>query len=213
MTHTRVGLVLLLALVVLAGCNAGPGDRTPEPIKVSASEATVPAESVSGAGFSADGVEEVGVDRSGTLSISGDVEMDLGYQVRATGWRATYRASDSETVFGLYTVPMAEPERVDARIDPLGDRSLSEVVAGAQTTYGDPGDLEPVQNRSVTMLETETTIQQFAGTATRDGETVEVTVYVATVDHDSDRIRAVAVAPRGADDWDRLQGLFESVTH
>jgi hypothetical protein len=212
MWHTRVGL-LLLVLVVLAGCNAGPGDRTPEPIEVSASEATVSSEAVSAAGFAEAGVEEVQVDRSGTLSVSGDVEMDLGYQIRATGWRATYRSAEGASVFGLYTAPMAQPERVDARIDPLGDRSLAEIVAGAQTTYEDPADLERVQNRTVAVLGSETTVQQFAGTATRDGEDIEVTVHVATVDHEGDRLRAVGVTPREADNWETLRSLFEGVSH
>lgn len=211
MRHVRVAL--LLTLVVLAGCNAGPGDRTPEPIEAEASAATVPEGALSGSGFTESAREEVAVDRSGTLSISGDVEMNLGYRVRATGWRSTYRSADGATVFGLYTVPLAEPERVDARIDPLGDRSLSEIVAGAQTTYSDPGELERVRNRTATVLGAETTVQQFAGTATRDGETVDVTVHVTTVDDEGDRVRAVAVTPREADDWDRLRDLFENATH
>jgi hypothetical protein len=212
MWHTRVGLFLLV-LVVLAGCNAGPGDRTPEPIEATASEATVPEGALSDAGFSASGVEEAQVDRSGTLSVSGDVEMDLGYQVRATGWRATYRSAEGGTVFALYAVPLAEPERADAQIDPLGNHTTPEVVAGAQTAHSDPGGLEHERNRTVTVLGTETTVQQFSGTATRDGETAEVTVYLATVDHESDRVRAVGVAPRDADSWETLRTLFENVSH
>jgi len=209
----RVWVATVVLVLVLAGCNAGPGDRTPEPIEATASEATVPESTLSEAGFAASGVEEVRVDRSGTLSVSGDVEMDLGYQVRATGWRAGYRSSDGGTVFALYTVPLAEPERVDARIDPLGNHTTPEVVAEAQTAYSDPRGLEHEQNRTVTVLGAETTVQQFAGTATRDGETTEVTVYLATVDHESDRIRAVGVAPRDADGWGTLRTLFETVSH
>jgi len=213
MAGDRIRLFLLVTLVVLAGCSAGPGDRTPEPIEAEASAATVPDSAVSAADFAESGREEVAVNRSGTLSISGDVEMDLGYQIRGTGWRSTYSSTDGKTVFGLFAVPLAEPERVDAQIDPLGDRSLSDIVAAAQTTYSDPGELERVQNRTASVLGSETTVQQFSGTATRDGETVEVTVYVASVDHEGDRIRAVAVTPRGADDWNELRSLFENTTH
>jgi hypothetical protein len=213
MARNRPRLFLVVALVVLAGCNAGPGDRTPEPIEADASAATVPDEAVSTAGFSRSSREEVAVNRSGTLSISGDVEMSIGYQIRATGWRTTYRSADGGMVFGLYTLPLTGPERVDAQIDPLGDRSLSEVVAVAQTAYSEPGDFERVQNRTVSILGAETTVEEFAATATRDGETVEVAVYVASVDREGDRIRAVAVTPRGADDWSKLSGLFESTAH
>jgi len=212
MRRTRVAPVLVVVLV-LAGCSAGPGDRTPEPIEATASEATVPEGTLSEAGFSASGVEEVRVDRSGTLPVSGDVQMDLGYQVRATGWRADYRSSDGGTVFALYTVPLAEPERVDAQIDPLGNRTTPEVAAEAQTAYGDLRGLEHERNRTVTVLGTETTVRQFSGTATRDGGTAEVTVYLAVVDHGSDRVRAVAVAPRDVEEWERLRPVFEDVSH
>jgi hypothetical protein len=212
MRRAWVALVLV-AVLVLAGCNAGPGDRTPAPIEATASEATVPGGALSDAGFSASGVEEVQADRSDTLSVSGDVEMDLGYQVRATGWRAGYRSPDGGTVFALYTVPLAEPERADAQIDPLGDHTTPEVVAEAQTGYSDPSGLEHERNRTVTVLGAETTVQQFSGTATRDGETAEVTVYLATVDHESDRVRAVGVEPRDVDSWETLRTLFENVSH
>jgi hypothetical protein len=58
-------------------------DRPYEPIEGTASKATVSGDALSAAGFSESGVEEVRVNRSGTLSISGDVEMDLGYRIRA----------------------------------------------------------------------------------------------------------------------------------
>lgn len=213
MARARYRLLLLVALVVLAGCGAGPGERTPEPIEAEASAATVPDGAISAAGFFENSREEIAVNRSGTLTISGDVEMSIGYQIRATGWRSTYRSTDGGTVFGLYTLPLAGPERVDTRIDPVGDRSLSEIVAVAQAVYSDPGELETEQNHTATVLGTETTVQQFAGTATRDSETVEITVYVTTVDHEGDRIRAVAVTPREASGWDRLRGLFEKTAH
>lgn len=209
----RGWIALTVVLVVLAGCSGGPGDRTPAPIEASASQATVTDDGLAGSGFSEVGVEQIRVNRSGTLSVSGDVEMDLGYQVFATGWRATYRSANGETVFALYTVPLAKPERVDARIDPLGDRSLADIVAEAQTSYTDPRNLEHVQNRTVTILDSESTVRQYAGTATADGEATEITVYVATVDHESDRIRAVAVTPGDADNRETLRTLFESVDH
>lgn len=211
MRHTWV--VFVLVLVVLAGCNAGPGDRTPEPIEASASQATVGGGTLSAAGFSEVGVEETDVRRSGTISISGDVEMDLGYQVQATAWRAEYGSGDGVSVFALYTVPMTQPERVDVRIDPLGDRSLADVVANAQSVYADPGEFEHVENRTVTALDSETTVQEYTATATREGSQTDVTVYVTRIDHESDRIRAVAVVPRDADSWETVRQLVENIEH
>lgn len=205
-------LATLAVLVVLAGCSGGGGDggRTPQPIEANASQATVGADALSGTGFTEESVERVRVNRSGTLQISGDVQMSLGYQVRATGWRAVYRSDAA--VFALYTVPLAKPERVAATIDPLGDRSLATVVDGAQDTY-DVGGLDHERNRTATVLGDERPVRQYAGSATADGESVDVTVHVATVEHDEDVVRAVAVTPVDAADWATVRELLGGVEH
>lgn len=210
----RGRLILVLVVLVVAGCNGGPGNRTPEPIEATASEATVTESALSETGFTETASTQTNVTRSGTLSIAGDVEMDLGYQIQATAWRTVYHPSDTEeTVFSLYTVPLAEPERVDVRIDPLGDATLPAIVSEAQPTYQLSGNLSHVQNRTVTILNTETTVQEFETTATTGNSTTKVTIYVTRIDHEADRIRAVAVTPRDANTWDTLRPLFENITH
>ena len=52
-----------------------------------------------------------------------------------------------------------------------------------------------------------------AGPGDRTPEPIEVTVHVATVDHEGDRLRAVGVTPREADNWETLRSLFEGVSH
>ena len=178
-----------------------------------ASQGTVAETALSEAGFTESSVERVAVNRSGTLQISGDVQMNLGYRVNATGWRAVYESSDGRSAFGLYTVPQAKPDNVAATIDPLGDRSLGSIVGGAQDTYSDTSGLEHVQNRTATVLDSERTVQQYAGSATDNDESTDVTVYVATVDHDGDIVRAVAVVPADADDWSAVRPLFGGVQH
>jgi hypothetical protein len=158
-------LVVLAVTVALAGCG-GAGDRTPEPIEATAAQATVDATTLSETGFTESAVEQVRVNRSGQLTISGDVNMDL-----------------------------------------------AAIVGGAQDTYSEPTDLEHARNRTTTVLGARRTVQQFSGTATAGGEPSDVTVSVATVEHDGDVVRAVAVTSAGTDDWPRLRGLFGGVTH
>jgi len=208
----RFALAVVAVLVVVAGCNGGgPGARTPQSIEGDASRTTVGEAALSEAGFTEERISQVTVNRSGTLRIAGDVQMNLGYRVNATGWRAVYRSSDGQGVFGVYTVPQAKPDRVAATIDPLGDRSLATIVDTAQGTYSGTTDLQHFQNRTVTVFDGDATVRQYSGSATSDGAQTEVTVYVATVDHDGDIVRAVAVGPTEADEWAAVRPLFEGL--
>ncbi|WP_436926879.1 DUF6517 family protein [Halosimplex amylolyticum] len=209
----RLSLLAAVAVVVVvAGCSgAGPGDRTPQSIEADAARSTVDDAALSETGFAEASVGQVAVNRSGTLRISGDVQMTLRYRVNGSGWRAVYQSSGGQGVFALYTVPRAKPDNVAATIDPLGDRSLAAVVDGAQDTYSDTGELEHVRNRTATVLGSEATVRQYAGSATAGGEPADVTVYVATVDHDGDVVRAVAVVPTDGDDWSTVRPMFEGI--
>lgn len=207
-------VVALAALVALAGCS-GPGDRTPEPIEGTAAPATVGADALAAAGYEAVAVEPDQVNRTGTIDVSGDVELNVQYRVRATARRAEYRSSgaDPPSVFAVHAVPVVSPASVDTPIDPLGDRSTAEVVARAQRTYGDLGDLEGVENTTVTLLGTETTLATYATTAETGGARVDVFVSVASVEHEGDVVRAVAVVPRAAADGAPLGTLLDGVRH
>lgn len=206
--------LVLAVLLVLAGC-AGPGDRTPEPIEGSASRATVGDDGLSAAGYEEVTVEEDRVERRGTLDVSGDVELVVDYHVDATAQRAVYRDADADppSVFALYSVPLVSPDQIDVRIDPLGDRSTADVAALAQGVYGEFGALEHVTNRTVSLLGSETTVANYRTTARSDGTSVDVSVYVAAVEHDGDVVRAVAVLPQADGDFDVVRTLLESTRH
>lgn len=210
----RACLLAVVVLAVLAGCS-NPAERTPEPIEASASQATVNDAALSETGYAESTLEAVQVNRSGTLSISGDVQMDLGYQVRATGWRAVYRATDGAAVFALYTVPLAQPQNVAVMLDPLGDRSLATVVGQSQDSFDDPAALEHVENRTTAVLGEETVVRTYETTASYDGEPTDVVVRIAQTEHDGDVVRAVAVAPEDGDtgSWPTVERLLDDVEH
>lgn len=206
--------VALAVLLAVAGC-AGPGDRTPQPIEGTASAATVDGDARSAAGLEEVAVESGRVNRTGSIDLSGDVEMESDYRVRATAQRAVYRTPDRDppSVFAVHSVPLVSPESIDLDIDPLGDRSTREVVGLVQGVYADVGDLEHVENESATLLGAETTLSKYATTAALEGGTVDVVVYVASVRHDGDVVRAVAVVPRAADDLGTVRRLLAAVEH
>lgn len=204
----------LAALLVLAGCS-GPADRTPEPIEGTASEATVGEDGLSTTGYETVVVESDRVNRTGTLDVSADVELQVDYQVRATAQRAVYRSTDGgpPSVFAVYSAPLVSPDSVAATIDPLGDRSTPDVVAIAQGVYGNVGELDHVENGSATLFGNETTLAKYATAAEADGSSVDVFVYVAAVEHEGDVVRAVAVVPRAADDPGAIRSLLSAVGH
>jgi len=208
------GAVLLAALLVVAGCSA-PGDRTPQPLEGTATEATVGTEALSAGGFETAQVDARRVNRTGTLEVSGDVSLVVDYRVRATAQRAVYRSSGSDppAVVAVHSAPLVSPDSVAATIDPLGDRSTAAVVERVQGVYGDLGTLEPLENGTATLLGNETTLARYGTTADVDGAAVEVVVYVAVVRHAGDVVRAVAVLPRAADDPATVRGLLSAVEH
>lgn len=207
-------VLALVALLVLAGCG-GPGDRTPQPLEDAASPATVEAGALSAANYQEARVDSDRVVRTGTIDVSGDVELSVNYRAEVTAKRAVYRHRDADppAVFAVYSVPLVSPERVDITIDPLGDNSTAEVAARSQTTYSAFEGLEHVENTTTTALGNETTLRTYEATASADGATVDVFVYVATVEHDGDVLRAVAVLPRADDDPDTVSTLLDGVQH
>lgn len=206
----RFAAVAVALLVVLTGCGAMGGDRTPETITAAAGQATVNDAALSATGFSERTVEERQLSDSGTLDISGDVEMEVNYRIEATTSRAVY-ASDEGSVFAAYSVPLVEPDDVAATINPLAGRSLTEVATRAQDTYGDFGDLTHIENTTVTMLGNETTLAKYATTASGPNGSTEVSVYVAQVRHSGDVVVAVAVMPRADDDAEAVRSLVGGI--
>lgn len=206
-------VVALACVVILAGC--GGGDRTPQPLRGEATAATAGQDALSAADYEQVAVESMQVNRSGTLDVSGDVELTVNYQIYATAQRATYEHSstDSPSVFALLSVPLVSPDAVDVTLDPMGDRSLREVTDRAQPTYTNVGPLDHVSNKSATLLGTDTTLQKYATTAEADGSTVDVYVYIAVAEHNGDLIRAVAVLPQDADAPETVRTLLESAQH
>ncbi len=213
---TRPSVVIVVALaIVLAGCGGDGGNRTPEPIEGTASTATVGGDALSETGYAEATDETTTVNRSGTLDVSGDVELTVNYRIIATGQRTVYRSDGSTppAVFALLTVPVVSPDSVDVDLDPLGDRSTVEVVTRAQGTYRDFDEFERVRNRTVETLGAEVTLQEFATTATTDSGSVSVSVFIARVEHEGDVVRAVAVLPADAADPGVVRTLVSAIQH
>lgn len=212
----RVSLVLgVILLVGLAGCTGAGGNETPEPITASASPATVSEDAVTAAGYEEASVEDRELSASGRLDISGDVQMELRYNIQATASRAIYRADTAGTpvLFSVLSVPLAEPEQVSATINPLQDRSRTDIADRAQDAYTEIGELSHVGNQTVTVLGNETTLAKYTATATTDGDQTDVYLYLVRLRHEGDILIGIGIGPQAADDPDAIRTLVEAIRH
>lgn len=211
--HRAGTAVCLAVLVVVAGCS-GPGQRTPEAITAEASKASVADAALEETGYREVSATSRPFNDSGTISVSGDVELSVQYRLRGTAWSAVYRGEgDPAPVFAVLSVPQVRPEEVAVAVNPLADRSTADVATTAQDRYRDVEDVRHVENRTATVLGNETTVSVHRATATVDGDSVEVTVAVASVRVGTDVVVAVAISPRDADESGAVTTLLEAIDH
>ncbi len=211
---SRVALSVCLALlVVLAGCGGGE-EQDQGPVVAEASPATVEATTLAATGYER-------VDRSNrttnttlTVSVQGDVTITSTFDVRATTSRVVYEraVAGGTAAVGVLGVPGVRPaEAIREPRNPFGDRGPATLATNA-TTYT-ARDARQTGTATVRLLGVETTIRRYAATGERDGETLPVTVGVATVRHDGAFVSVVAVVPREADERERVARLAEGVRH
>ncbi len=203
--------VCLALLVVLAGCGGGEDDG---PIVAEASPAAVDEAALAATGYER-------VDRSNrttnttlTVSVQGDVTITSTFDVRATTSRVVYEraVAGGTAAVGVLGVPGVRPaEAIREPRNPFGDRGPATLATNA-TTYT-ARDARQTGTATVRLLGVETTIRRYAATGERDGETLPVTVGVATVRHDGAFVSVVAVVPREADERERVARLAEGVRH
>ncbi|APW98996.1 hypothetical protein CHINAEXTREME_14970 [Halobiforma lacisalsi AJ5] len=120
-------------------------------------------------------------------------------------------------VFGLLTTP--EVSVAGENFNPVGDMSRAEIAERVQDRYGEleVGD-DPVDRRSVTVLDDTTTVETFEGEATLREISVDAVVEVARPDRGGDHLVIVGVYPdetgfdRGAE-AERIDTLIEAIEH
>ena len=213
MRRHRLGPVLVVALVVLAGCGGGGGgageDASTRPLLTgTASAAELDTTTQTETGVTETGRVRENVTTTISATIQGDVELRTTRRVNVTTVSVSYQGS--ETVFGTYSVPGVEPfERADLVKNPVEGVGPTTLATRAQRTYT-VDELSKAGETTVTLLGNETTAVRYEGTATRTGECVDVDVVVATVYHDGDYVTA-AVITEG--DLGSVETLFGGVRH
>jgi hypothetical protein len=213
--HALWSLVVLLS-VVLAGCGGTGGGGTPTPpLTGTATPAELSAATRAETGFTETTRTTARLNTTISATIQGDVELRTTRGVSVTTASVAYRreSESPSAAFGTYSVPAVEPfERADLVKNPAEGLSTAALATRAQRTY-EVTETTEVGTETVTLFGNETTATRAEATGTREGETVDVVVTVATVRHGGDYVAAVAVVPASEAESTPTARLFDGVTH
>lgn len=98
--------------------------------------------------------------------------------------------------------------------NPVNKFSNRELVLRLTDKYESINNVRSEENRTLTILEEETTVSKFRADATLEGgQEIEVFIHVTKVQHEGDFVIGVAVHPTQLNEQERVDTLFESIDH
>lgn len=211
--RTLVAVSLAVA-VLLSGCAA-----TQESFSFSASPGTFSDSAVEEAGYDEIGTEELVINR--TVTAAGSER-----QVTVTNYASTYLrnvtlAGQERTLAGAAVFTTPSISIVGNEFNPIADESNRELVQRATNRVEGQldgqriQDVEFVENRTMTVLGTETTVGVFSATTTVQGSEIELRILVTKVKHEGDFVLVAAAYPQAlaSDERPRAETLFANVEH
>lgn len=207
-------VVCVVALAVaLGGAGCVGGDSGP--VRANGSPATFGADAVADAGYERVGVTNRSLNATLTTTLEGDIEAQASEDVVATIPVAQYRRpGDPPSILAVASSPVVQIlENPPRSSDPLSTLSTADLVGFVQTTYGNVGELERVDDRTVTVLDEETSLVTYRGTATAAGTALDVRVSVARVRDDGDVVTVVAVRPADTEETSDVDTLLGALEH
>jgi|GEM_PF-5748921 len=208
--------LLLIVLIVVAGCAGSGGSATPTaspPLRATADPAVIAPSTLDATGYAERHADAPSLNTTVTARIEGDVTLQTTRDVWATTARRVYARStpDGPAVVGLYAVPSVQPfENADLRKNPALGLSTAALFTRAQTVY-DVRNLSRTGERSVSVLAAEATLTRYRGTATANGTVRAVAATLVTVDHGGDYVTVAVLWPRGQ--TAPLDRLLDGVRH
>jgi hypothetical protein len=103
---------------------------------------------------------------------------------------------------------------VGQTFNPISDTSTQEVLSQFESQYEGLSVGDRVENRSVSALGSQRTLQQYDGTATFSGTEVDVYVHAAKFQYEGDYIVAVGIYPQRLDgEAENVVALTEGLEH
>ena len=201
-------LAAVVVLVALGGCGAVLGD---EPLEFTASETTIPDDALATAGYEAmdrhsfgmnETVEAVGQERTVLVTnhlVTYSKAVELGPLGERQASTVAVLSSPQVTVVGQ-------------SLNPLGHLSNEDLMGYVLEDSAEVDDVRQVDERTLTVAGEETPVTVFGGTTEFAGQTVDVYLYLATVDVGDDHLVVFGMHPTALpDEADDIYALFEAI--
>lgn len=207
-------LSVSLVAVALLTASAGTGVvQIGGPLTFDASPAEVTEE-----GLSETGYEE---QRQHTQTVSRDLSLftrslSVSVNNELTRYSRSPAVEDLGTRQAATFVTLASPEvRIGGQsFNPIAEMSNRELADRFDDDFHRLRVNESVENRTHTVLETETVVEKFDGAARVGGDWVDVSVHVTKVRHEGDYVVALAIYPQSASgEEERAFELLDSIEH
>lgn len=207
MDRRALAILGLVSLVTLSGCALLTGDT----LEFSATQATVSDSATAEAGYDEVSVESRNVNRTFTVA-------DQEREVLVTNWVATY---ERDLVVGTTPAPgtvaiLSTPEISIAgqTLNPIGslsDRQLADRLLQEEEAIS---NVSREGTRTATVLGTETEVAVFQGTVEYEGQSTDVTIHLARVNHDEDYVVALGLHPAAMNaDQAGIDTMFAGIEH
>lgn len=205
-----LGVLLFALLVATSGCVDLVMGNTPT---FESSEANVSDEALEESGYQLSESDTQNVTRN--VSAAGQERT-----VRVTNHVTQFNRSMSLGPLGdqelgrfvVFTTPAVE--MFGQTMSPVEDWSERRVLEEVATEYAEIEDISHEDNRSMTILGEERSVEVFTGTTTVGGNDVDVYIHVTKFRHEDDYVIALGVHPQQLpDEQDRLDLLFQGIEH
>lgn len=141
-------------------------------------------------------------------------------EIEVTNWQAQYERTAEVPMLGEKEVGVfvgfATPkvEVAGEAFNPVDDMSNRELLERVQGKYENVEVGEKVDETTLTVLETETTVDRFAGTATFSGQDVDIYFHVTQVEDGDDFVIPLGAYPQRLDgEEERIFTMMEGLEH
>lgn len=206
-----VAVAFAVALLTsTAGCGFILGN---EALTFSAEKATVGQQALDQTGYEEQNVETQVVTRN--FTVAGQTR-----SVEVTNWLSRYERSvdlgplGSQRAAAFVALSSPEVSVAGKTFNPLADMSSADLLAQFETEYDGMTVGQQVSSTNVTALGKSTRVDKFEGTATLDGQEVDVYIQVTKVKHDGDFVVALGVYPQRLDgEGEKVRALMKGLEH
>ena len=202
-----------VAFVVLLG-NAGclgflTGDQ---PLEFTANATEVDNETLAETEYRLAGSESP--NRTLNVTVGGQTrEVVLSSEVKRYN-RTVAVAPDVEGDFARMTAYTTPAPTVGGRsVNPVSEWSTERVIRRLVRSSSQLSDVEFESNRSVEFLDRERTVSTYSATQSLNGTEANVTIHLATFEHDGDYVVVVAAHPERVDEHSRVDALLAGLRH